>query len=206
MIAGNGIDDNKLTKVKLAPLLLLAERIKKAKYGVIVWEPAALDYEHAELTIQSIGEMVKYLNRSTRFAGFSLSGNDGGVTANNVCTWQCGYPLRVNFGNGIPEYDPHKFSARYVLQKKETDALLWISSFGNIAKIHRARIPAIILSSLPVPFKRKPHVFIPVSTPGIDCKGQLFRTDTVVSLPVKKIRSTDKPSVGEILNSITELL
>ena len=206
MIAGNGIDNNKLTRVKLAPLQALANRIKEAKYGVIVWEPGALDYDHADLTIQSIGEMVKYLNRTTRFAGFSLGGNDGGVTASNVCAWQSGYPLRVNFGNGIPEYDPHKFSARNVLQRKETDALVWISSFGSSKQIHHARIPTIILSSTHVHYKRKPHVFIPVSTPGLDCKGQLFRTDNVVSLPVPKIRSSGRQRVDEILDSITGLL
>lgn len=206
MIAGNGIDNNKLTRVKLGPLEKLSERIKQARYGVIVWAPGELNFSHAELTIQSIAELIKYLNRSTRFTGFSLGGNDGGVTATNVCTWRSGYPMRVNFGNGFPEYDPHKYSANNVLLRKETDALVWISSFDATRSIHRAKIPTIILSSTPVAYLRKPHVFIPVGTPGIDCTGQIFRTDSVVALPFKKIREINRATVGYVINEIYKLL
>ena len=205
MIVGHEIDDS-MTRIKLDPLKKLSDRMLQSKYGVIVWAPSELVHSHAELTIQAISELIKYLNRKTRFAGFSLAGNDGGVSALNVCAWQSGYPIRVGFNKGYPEYDPYKYSTRNVLKTKEVDTLIWISSFGSDNTIPAANIPTIVLSSNGITHHKKPEVFIPVGTPGLDNTGQLFRTDNIVALPLKKLREYGRPSVSHILNSLTDIL
>ena len=205
IIVGHDIEDN-MTRIKLDPLRKLSERMSQSKYGVIVWAPSELEYSHAELTIQAISELIKYLNRKTRFAGFSLSGNDGGISALNVCAWQSGYPIRVGFNKGYPEYDPYKYSTRNVLKTKEVDALIWISSFNSDNPVPVARIPTIVLSSKEITHHKKPDVFIPVGTPGLDNTGQLFRTDNIVALPLKKLRDSGRPGVSHILNSVADIL
>ncbi len=204
LVAGATLDVKEIVGIRIATLEKLAEQMKSAKYGVIVWTPGELDIPHAELTIQNFCEVAKYLTRITRFAGFSLAGNDGATTANSVCAWQSGYPLRVNFNKGYPDYDAHHYSTSNVLKNKEVDTLLWISSFSSNINSPRASIPTMVLATPDTKLNFKPDVFIPVSTPGIDHTGQLFRTDSVVALPLKQVRQSPYASVNSILTQVIE--
>ncbi len=204
LVTGATLDVSKVAGIETKTLQSLADKMKAAKYGVIVWSPSELDFPHAELTIQNFCEIVKYLTRFTRFAGFSLSGNDGSTTANNVCAWQSGYPLRVNFNKGYPDYDAQRYSTRNALKNKEVDSLLWISSFSSNVNPPRASIPTIVLAKPDTKLNFKPDVFIPVSTPGVEHTGQLFRTDSVVSLPLKKLRESSCASVHSVLKQLIE--
>lgn len=204
LVSGATLDVKEVAGVKIKTLETLAETMKTAKYGVIVWAPGELDIPHAELTIQNFCETVKYLTRFTRFAGFSLGGNDGAMSAIGVSAWQSGYPLRVNFSKGYPEYDAHRYSTNNVLKNKEVDALLWISSFESDIKPPRASIPTIVLGNPSTKLDFKPDVFIPISTPGIDHTGQIIRTDSVVSLPLKKVRQSPYESVHSVLKQVID--
>ena len=204
LVSGASIDVTQIAGIKLSTLKKLADQMKSAKYGVIVWSPADLDIPHAELTIQNFTEIAKFLTRFTRFAGFSLGGNDGATTANNVCAWQSGYPLRVNFNKGYPDYDAHRYSTSSVLKNNEVDALLWISSFSSNVNSPRASIPTIVLATPDTKLNFKADVYIPVSTPGVDHTGQLFRTDSVVALPLKQVRQSPYASVNSILKQVIE--
>lgn len=198
------LDVKDVAGIKISKLKALAEKMKTTQYGVIVWAPSELDIPHAELTIQNFCETVKYLTRFTRFAGFSLGGNDGGMSATGVSAWQSGYPLRVNFNKGYPDYDAHRYSTKNVLKNKEVDSLLWISSFESEKTPPRASIPTIVLGNPGYNLGFKPDVFIPVSTPGIDHVGQIIRTDSVVSLPLKQLRRSPYESVHSVLKQITD--
>ncbi len=202
LITGATLDPDKIAGIKIKVLQNLAKQMQNAKYGVIVWAPDELNIQHAELTIQSFCEVVKYLTRITRFAGFSLGGNDGAATATNVCAWQSGYPMRVNFNKGYPDYDAHRYASHKLLKNKEIDTLLWISSFTSEISPPKARIPTIVLAKPDIKINFRPDIFIPVATPGVDHAGQLFRTDGVIALPVKKLRHSDYLSVDEILKQI----
>ena len=204
LVSGAVLDVKEVAGVKIKTLQILAEKMKTAKYGVIVWAPGELDIPHAELTIQNFCETVKYLTRFTRFAGFSLGGNDGAMSAMSVCAWQSGYPLRVNFDKGYPDYDAHRYSTHNVLKKKEVDSLLWISSFNSNTHTPHASIPTIVLGKADTKLDFIPDVFIPVSTPGIDHTGQIIRTDSVVSLPLKKVRQSPYSSVHSIIRQVIE--
>ncbi|OGT32762.1 MAG: hypothetical protein A2W28_02805 [Gammaproteobacteria bacterium RBG_16_51_14] len=205
-LAGDKVNLENLSGKRLKELKLLAYHLTNARYGVLVWAPGEMDFPHAELTIQALCEMVKFINRSTRFGCLSLGGNDGGVSAVNVSTWQSGYPLRVNFNNGYPEYDPSRFSTDNVLKNNEADALVWISSFDTNTRPPKADIPVILLATPATEPDFTPDVFIPVCTPGVDHAGYLFRTDSVVSLPLKQVRVSGYPSVKHILDCVSGLI
>ena len=206
LTVGNVIKKPSIGGLPLAQLESLAATIKKAKYGVMVWAPGELDLAHSELTIQSLCELIKYLNRTTRFAGFSLGGNDGGASAINVSTWQSGYPLRLSYATGAPDYNPYRYSTEQVLQHNEVDAVMWISSFGTKVNLPQTKAPLILLSDMPVHSGHKPDVFIPVGTPGIDHKGQLIRTDNVVSLLLKEIIHGRRERVSDVLDRLIQTL
>jgi formylmethanofuran dehydrogenase subunit B len=204
LVSGATLDVKDVAGIKIKTLQTLAEKMKTTKYGVIVWAPGELDIPHADLTIQNFCETVKYLTRFTRFAGFSLGGNDGAMSAMGVCAWQSGYPLRVNFNKGYPDYDAHRYSTHNVLKNKEVDSLLWISSFNSTINTPRASIPTMVMGMPDTKLNFKPDVFIPVATPGIDHTGQIIRTDSVVSLPLKKLRTSPNASVNSVLKQVIE--
>ncbi len=207
LIRGNKIQQkNKVVGIKMERLEKLAKQMMNASYGVIVWAPGEMDFPHAELSIQNFCEIAKYLNRKTRFTGFSLGGNDGGMSANSVSAWQSGFPLRVNFNKGYPEHDLQEYATADVIKNEETDALVWISSFNPKIKPPHTKKPTIILATPDAKLNFKPEVFIPVSTPGVDHSGQIVRTDGVVSLPLKQIRKQAHPSVKEVVRRIAKLI
>ena len=204
ILAGVEIDAREVAGIGLPALRALADRMKAARYGVIIWSAADLDIPHAELTIQGLCELVKDLNRFTRFAGFPLGGADGAATALNVCAWQSGYPPRVSFNRGYPDYDACRYSTARMLQDGEADALVWVSSFGPAHASPRAAVPTIVFATPDTRLDCAPEVFIPVATPGVDHGGQLFRTDNVVALPLKRLRHSPYPSVGALLARLTD--
>jgi len=207
LVGGNIIQKrDEIAGIKMAKLEKLAKQMMHASYGVIVWAPGEFNFPHAELTIQSICELAKYLTRKTRFSGFTLAGGDGVMSANNLSAWQSGFPLRVNFSVGVPKQDVGRNSTKNLLKNKEVDAMLWISSFSSNINPPEAKIPTIVLATPGTKLSIKPDIFIPVATPGVDHSGQLIRTDSVVSLTLKELRDSKYMSVSDILNRVNELI
>ena len=192
--------------VTLADIDALAERCRKAQYGVVVWAPPAFDFPHAELTVDQLAGLVKDLNATTRFAGLPLGGAEGATTAASVTTWQSGYPLRVSYASGAPAYDPYRYSIARMLEAGEGDLLVWTASFSPELAPPATKLPAIVLGTPGLKLPRSTHVYIPIGTPGVDHAGRLIRVDSVVSLPLKNLGRADLPSAAAVLSSIEAAL
>lgn len=198
--------DGTLTGRRLASLRKLLARLRAARYGVFVWSAAELDPGARDLVIHAICDLVVALNESTRFAGLALGGNDGGASCTNVTAWQSGYPGRVNFAGGAPQFDPHLHDATAALESGAVDALLWISSFEPDPGLPARSVPTIALTRPSRRIARTAEVYIPIGTPGVDHAGTLFRTDAIVSLPLRGLRTVPPLSVHEALTRIRERL
>lgn len=184
----------------------LVERCKKATYGVMVWAPPSLAFPNADLTVQAVAEYVKEINLHSRFAGLSLGGNEGAVSAGAVCAWQSGFPLRVSFASGKPDYDTERYSMARMLADKESDLLLWVASYTPDLTPPQTDVPMIVLGTPGLKLAKTPDVFIPVGTPGADHAGLIVRCDNVVSLPLKNLKRADLPSAGDVLAQIEAAL
>ncbi len=206
LVAGRRLEAEMAAGVPLARWRELAERMRGARYGVLVWAAAELDFPHADLAVQAASELVKDLNRTTRFAGLPLGGSDGDVTVDAVHLWQTGFGTRTSYARGYPEYDPWLFSAARLLASGEADVLLWISSFDERRAPPPTRVPAIVLGRPGMVCPAEPAVFIPVGTPGVDHGGHLFRTDRVVALPLRPLRDSGLPGVAQVLDAIERAL
>jgi len=184
----------------------LAEQLKQAKYSVVAWSAGQLDFDHAEATVQTVCEMVKDLNLDTRSSGLPLGGKEGGVTVNQVSAWQAGFPMRTSFNRGYPDYDPYLSDTNRMLANDEVDTLLWVSSFNVDRTPPQSKAKTIVLGRSGMSFDQEPEVFIPVGTPGIDHVGRAFRTDGVVSVPLRKLRDSGLPSTFDVLTAVEELI
>jgi len=197
---------HQIAGVPFAEIEDVAERCKKANYGVVVWAPPALSMPQADLTVHLMTEIVRELNTTTRFAGLSLGGNEGAPSAASTCTWQTGFPLRVSFANGKPEYDSYRYNISRMLTDGEGDLLLWVASIGTDVGLPQTKLPSIVLGTPGVRLAQAPTVFIPVGTPGVDHAGQMVRCDNVVSLPMKNLGRSQLPRAADVLAAIEAAL
>jgi formylmethanofuran dehydrogenase subunit B len=197
---------HEIAGVPFAAIDAVAEKCKAAKYGVMVWAPPALSMPQADLTVHLMTEIVRELNLHTRFAGLSLGGNEGAPSAASTCTWQTGFPLRVSYANGKPEYDSYRYNISRMLTEGEGDLLLWVASIGTDIGLPQTKLPSIVLGTPGVRLAQPPTVYIPVGTPGIDHAGQMVRCDNVVSLPMKNLGRSQLPSAANVLAAIEAAL
>lgn len=203
LLKGAPVSDPPPGGVSRAQLDDLARRCQKAHYGVVVWAPQAMAFANADLAVQMICDLVRDLNKTTRFAGLSLGGNDGAASAASVCSWQSGYPLRVSFASGAPDYDPYRYEIARMLRAGEGDVVVWVSSFGPTAQgPPETDLPTIVLGTPGIALRKTADVFIPVATPGLDHSGRLVRCDAVVSLPLKQVRASSHPRLVDIASAI----
>jgi formylmethanofuran dehydrogenase subunit B len=213
LVAGKKLKVAEVAGIKVSDLQTVADKLKAAKYAVLAWVAKDLDFPHAELTIQNITETVVILNNTTRAAGLPLGGSDGDTTANNANTWLSGLAL-----NDVAV---------------EHDLVVWVNSFNMDKEPPESNKPQIVLASTnfvgaatrrdanlnnseglsrrvaaptEMRYAKTPDVFIPIATPGLDCSGTLFRVDSSVILPLKKIRENNLPTLSEVVCGIEALL
>ncbi len=207
LIKGNKIVADNVGGIAVAELQQVAEQLKAAQYGVVTWAAGALNFSQAELTVQKLCDMVKDVNDlGSRCSGFPLGGKEGDQTANQVCGWTTGYPARLRFTRGFPEYDPFLNDAEALLENGEADALLWVQAFNSGALPPKAQLPTVVIGRSGMTFDDEPAVYIPVGTPGIDHAGHAYRLDNVVAIRLKKLRDSGLPSTADVLNAIEQAL
>lgn len=187
--------------IPIDALKTVIKKLRSAHYGVVSWVAGQLDIPHAELTVQQLTRMVTSLNTETRCAGFPLGGQNGDRTASQACAWLSGYPTRVSYAKGYPEYDPYHNSAERLIKNGEADLFVWVSSL-SVEPPPAHDIPTVVLGRSGMQFQKEPDVFIPVAVPGIDFRGHQFRCDNVVSMPLLKLRDSPLPLTSVVLQQI----
>jgi formylmethanofuran dehydrogenase subunit B len=206
LLAGGPLNATVAAGVSMDTWRALAAKLRAAKYGVFAWAAADFDFPHAELTVQALAELIKDLNRDTRFSGVPLGGSDGDLTVDTVLQWQTGFATRTSYGQGQAEQDPYHLAGPRLLARGEADLLLWISSFNPSRGPIATGGPLLVLGHPAMALERVPDVFIPVGTPGLDHAGHLFRSDRVVALSLGRLRATSLPTVAEVLTAIEAAL
>jgi len=207
LVKGHFIQAEAVAGIAIADLQTLAEQLKAARYSVVTWAAGALAFRQAELTVQTLSEMIKDINdMNTRSSGLPLGGKEGDQTANQVCGWTTGFPARTRFSRGYPEYDPFLNDANALIANGEADALVWVQAFNAQALPPTDHIPTIVVGRSGMTFAKEPDVFIPVGTPGIDHAGHAYRMDNVVAIRLKKLRDSGLPSTADALHAIETAL
>lgn len=206
LIANRPVAPDRLGKGAGEALAELARRLQTAKYSVICWCAAEFEQPHAELTVQTLAELAKALNAETRSAALPLAGSQADITTNQVCTWQLGYPLRTRLQRGYPEHDPLLNRWQDLLDRRESDLLLWVSSLSPQAPPPPWDGPTLVLGHAGMVFEKEPSLYIPVGVPGIDHPGHWYRSDGVCPLPLGQLRDVGLPPVSRIVKLLQERL
>ncbi|WP_295558487.1 formylmethanofuran dehydrogenase [uncultured Hyphomicrobium sp.] len=201
-IRGTPSSADSVAGVPAADIRALVERLKSAAYPVFVWAPPGLNFPNADLVVSAVSDLVKELNVKWRAAGLALGGNEGAISAGAVSSWQSGYPLRVSFASGKPDYDFLRYAIPRMIANGEGDLLVWLASFTPDLGPPATKIPTIVLGTPGIKLASPPAVFIPVGTPGADHGGRIIRVDNVVSLPLRDLGRSKLPKASDIFGAI----
>ena len=205
LLAGRRLQATSVAGISIEELAALVVRMRNAKYGVLAWAAAEFDFPHADLAVQAMCDLVRELNARGRFAVFPLGGSDGDLTAMQVTTWQTGFPVRVDFRGGLPAQDPRRNSPQELLDRAEVDALVFVSSMDAGRTPPPSNVPTIVLGRAGM-HPGHCSVFIPVAVPGIHHSGHFYRTDSVVSIRMRKLVASMHPPAAEVLQRILDVL
>ncbi len=186
LVKGHPIDGERLadTGLTLEQLQDLADRMKHARYGALLWGMGLTMTRGKFMNTEAIIALAVELNRHTRFAAFPLRGHGNVTGAGNVMTWLTGFPFGVDFSRGYPRYNPGEFTTVDLLTRGEVDAVMILAADPGATMPqpvidHMARVPTIVLDPKVTHTSRLARVHITTAATGISAPGTVYRMDDV---------------------------
>ena len=182
----------------------LLASINNSKYLTICWATSEfIGTNNCYNTISAISEYVVSINETSRAACLPLSGNDGDVSNIQTTGWLTGFPTRVKFTGDYFEYDRDLYHGNRLIESNNINLVIYVNCISNNKLVLNKKNKNIIIGHPSTKYNIQPDVFIPCGIPGIDYKGLIFRTDNVVTLPLKAIKIPTHRSAQEILRRLT---
>ena len=171
----------------------LADLLISCQYGVIFYGLGLTMSRGKERNIEAALLLARDLNMRTKFLIMPMRGHFNVAGADEVTTWQTGYPYAVEFTHGYPRYNPGDTTAFDILSRGECDATLVVASdpvsnFPQAAVKNLVKIPVAVIDPRPSLTSTVAEVVIPTSLVGIEAEGTAYRMDTVPKI-LKKVVS-----------------
>jgi formylmethanofuran dehydrogenase subunit B len=146
------------------------------------------------------------MNAYTRFVVKPMRGHGNVTGADNVVTWQTGYPFGVNMSRGYPRFNPGEYTTSDTLARGEADAALIIAcdpmaNFSQPARERLKSIPYIALDPKDTPTTRAATVVFTTATYGINVPGTVYRMDDV-PIFLRPAFPSPHPSDFDVLSAI----
>ena len=194
------------TGVPLATWQDLMDRMKRAKFGVMLFGMGLTMTRGKHLNSEALLALVRDMNAHTRFVCKPMRGHGNVTGADNVVSWRTGYPFGVNLSRGYPRFNPGEYTTSDTLARGEADAALIIASdplsnFSQAARQRLASIPYIALDPKETPTTRGAAVSFATATYGINVPGTVYRMDDV-PIPLRPAFDSPHPSDFDVLSAI----
>jgi formylmethanofuran dehydrogenase subunit B len=198
--------DCKITGVPLATWQDLAQRMKSCRFGVFFFGMGLSMTRGKHLNVEAALALARDLNAYTRFYIKPMRGHGNVTGADNVVSWQTGYPFGVNLSRGFPRFNPGEYTTADTLARAEADAALIVASdpmanFSQPAREHLKRIPYVALDPKETPTVRHATVAFTTATYGINTAGTVYRMDDV-PIPLRPAFDSPYPSDQTVLTRI----
>ncbi len=208
LVKGKKIDPSieEETGVSLATLEDLVDRMKNCRYGVLFFGMGLTMTRGRHFNSGALMALATDLNEFTHFVAKPVRGHGNVTGADNVVSWQTGYPFGVNFNRGYPRFNPGEFTTVDTLSRGDADAAMFIatdpaSNFPKAAIEHMKKIPVISLDTKQTETSKLAHVAFATSTYGINTGGTVYRMDDV-PITMRPAFDSPYPDDEEILTAI----
>jgi formylmethanofuran dehydrogenase subunit B len=175
----------------------IAGRLMTARFGVIAFAPEDFD----ALAIEALFGLAEHLGRATRVTLLPVITDAPGQTATLVSTWSTGFPPRLGFGRGYPEFDLWRFDAERLARSGEGGALLWLSPFEAKAPEWRTDGPVIAITRPGAVFARAPDIIVETEISGVEGSVEMFSARHQALQP-SPARGSALPSPAVILERL----
>jgi len=194
------------TGVPLSVLEDLARRMKSCRYGVLFFGMGLTMTRGRHFNSGAVLALATDLNEFTHFVAKPVRGHGNVTGADNVVSWQTGYPFGVNFSRGYPRFNPGEFTTVDTLARGDADAALIIASdpasnFPKSSVEHLKKIPVIVLDTKPTDTTQLAKVAFTTATYGINTGGTVYRMDDV-PITLRPAFESPYPSDEAILMAI----
>jgi len=210
LVKGRRVDPaiEQVTGVPLSTLEDLVGRMKSCRYGVLFFGMGLTMTRGRHFNSGALLALTTDLNEYTHFVAKPVRGHGNVTGADNVVSWQTGFPFGVNLSRGYPRFNPGEFTTVDLLGRGEVDAALIIAAdpganFPQKAIEHLRSIPVIVLDPKPTHTSKHAKVAITTATYGISVGGTVYRMDDV-SITLRPALSSPYPSDEEVLTRIKE--
>ena len=199
-------DIEELTGVPRDDLEALVERMKNCNYGVLFFGMGLTMTRGRHFNSGALLALATDLNRHTHFVAKPVRGHGNVTGADNVVSWQTGYPFGVNFNRGYPRFNPGEYTTVDVLARGDADAAMMIatdpaSNFPKRAIERLKQIPVISLDAKPTHTSKLARVAFMVATYGINTGGTVYRMDDV-PITLRPAFESPFPTDEEVLRGI----
>ena len=199
-------DIEAVTGVPRGEIEALVERMKNCNYGVLFFGMGLTMTRGRHFNSGALLALATDLNRHTHFVAKPVRGHGNVTGADNVVSWQTGYPFGVNFNRGYPRFNPGEYTTVDVLARGDADAAMMIATdpaanFPKRAIENLRRIPVISLDAKPTHTSRLARVAFMVATYGINTGGTVYRMDDV-PITLRPAFESPFPTDEEVLRGI----
>ena len=207
-IKGEEIEQDSVAGVSAQTIEEIADIMINCEFGALFFglglTMTAGKHRNAEAALA----LARDLNYVTKFVIIPMRGWFNVTGANEVSTWQTGYPYAVDLSQGYPRFNPGDTSAIDAVARGEVDVAVVVASdpvshFPKAAVKHLLEIPIITLEPKETPTSAASEVVIPSAILGIEATGTIYRIDGV---PLEARKVIDPPagvrSDVEILDAI----
>lgn len=194
------LEMDKLAVETSAVIHTLHQGLKNAQYAALIWSAADFLTDGDELILDVLVRLVATLNETSRAAVLPLAGSNGDVTAQQVCTWKTGFPLRQSLSHTMADYQPSRYRAVDVLRQNDCEAGVYVSTFEPIEppeEFWAMAGPKIIVGHPGLKSATRADYFFPSGIPGIDHESHLFRGDGVAVVSLDRKREALAPAVAD---------
>ncbi|GIK36882.1 MAG: formylmethanofuran dehydrogenase subunit B [Chloroflexota bacterium] len=212
LLKGRRVDPRveEITGVSLATMQDLVERMKNCRYGVLFFGMGLTMTRGRHFNSGALLALATDLNEFTHFVAKPVRGHGNVTGADNVLSWQTGFPFAINFSRGYPRFNPGEFTAVDLLVRGEADAMVVIASdpasnFPQPAIEAMRRIPVIVLDPKFTHTAELARVAFTTATYGINTPGTVYRMDDV-PITLRPAFDSPYPSDEEVLTAIKNRL
>jgi len=180
--------------------------MKGCRYGVVFFGLGLTMSRGRDLNVAELLALVSELNQYTRFAAVPMRGHGNVAGADQVLTWQTGFPFGLSFARGYPQYGPGEHTAVDLLARHEVDAALVVASdplahLPALAAAHLRSIPMVVLDPGDSLTAQAARLVLPTAQYGIGAAGTAYRMDNV-PIPLKRVLEATRPTDEEVLEAI----
>jgi len=210
LVKGRKVDASieERTGISLAALEDLTARMKRCQFGALLFGMGLTMTRGRHFNAGALLALATDLNEFTHFVAAPVRGHGNVTGADNVVSWQTGYPFGVNFSRGYPRFNPGEWTTADLLARGEADAAMIIASdpaanFAKGAIEHLKRIPVITLDPKTSVTSRIARVALTTATYGINTPGTVYRMDGV-PISLRPAFESPYPSDEQVLIAIRE--